>query len=178
MAFLMPEMTVEVYNADYRVLSRIPWQEAVRLILRGAVYVIDVHRPAVHVHSPSLAIELPVSVALREYVHLHLLRRTCRNGGSRAASLPRRRAHLVQSGCGVPTLQRSQGGPDSAGGREDHDPRAFRAEGPRPVPVRPVTTAIVNGGCERAGLQQIPNRGRRQFPSARTGALIPRSVNR
>ena len=57
MAFLMPEMTVEVYNADYRVLSRIPWQEAVRLILRGAVYVIDVHRPAVHVHSPSLAIE-------------------------------------------------------------------------------------------------------------------------
>ena len=70
MAILMPELTVEVYNADYRVLSRIPWQEAVRLILRGAVYVIDVHSPAVHVHSPSLAIELPVSVALREYVHI------------------------------------------------------------------------------------------------------------
>ena len=70
MTILMPELTVEVYNADYRVLSRIPWQEAVRLILRGAVYVIDVHRPVVHIHSPSLAIELPVSVALREYVHI------------------------------------------------------------------------------------------------------------
>jgi hypothetical protein len=46
MAILMPDLTVEVYNADYRVLSRIPWQEAIRLILRGAVYVIDVHRQA------------------------------------------------------------------------------------------------------------------------------------
>jgi 5-methylcytosine-specific restriction endonuclease McrA len=70
MAILTQGLTVEVYNADYRVLSRIPWQDAVRLILRGAVYVIDVHSPAVHVRSPSLVIELPVSVALREYVHI------------------------------------------------------------------------------------------------------------
>jgi 5-methylcytosine-specific restriction endonuclease McrA len=70
MAILMPDLTVEVYNADYRVLSRIPWQEAIRLILRGAVYVIDLHRPTVHIHSPSVVIELPVSVALREYVHI------------------------------------------------------------------------------------------------------------
>jgi 5-methylcytosine-specific restriction endonuclease McrA len=70
MAILMPDLTVDVYNADYRVLSRIPWQVAVRLILRGAVYVIDLHSPAVHVRSPSLVIELPVSVALREYVHI------------------------------------------------------------------------------------------------------------
>lgn len=70
MTILMPDLTVEVYNADYRSLSRIPWQEAIRLILRGAVYVIDLHVPAVHVRSPSLVIELPASVALREYVHL------------------------------------------------------------------------------------------------------------
>jgi 5-methylcytosine-specific restriction endonuclease McrA len=70
MAILMPNLTVEVYNADYRVLSRVPWQEAVRLILRGAVYIVDVHDPAVHVHSPSLVLELPMSVALREYVHI------------------------------------------------------------------------------------------------------------
>ena len=70
MAILMPDLTVEVYNADYHVLSRIPWQEAIRLILRGAVYVIDRHSPAVHIHSPSLVIELPVSVALREYVYV------------------------------------------------------------------------------------------------------------
>jgi len=70
MVILMPDLTVEVYNADYRVLSTIPWQEAVRLILRGAVYVIDLHNPAVHIHSPSLVIELPMSVALREYVHI------------------------------------------------------------------------------------------------------------
>jgi 5-methylcytosine-specific restriction endonuclease McrA len=69
-AILMQDLTVEVYNADYRVLSRIPWQEAIRLLLRGAVYVIDLHSPAVHVRSPSLVIELPVSVALREYVHI------------------------------------------------------------------------------------------------------------
>lgn len=70
MAILMPDLTVDVYNADYRVLSRIPWQEAIRLILRGAVYIIDVHNPAVHVRSPSLVLELPISVALREYAHI------------------------------------------------------------------------------------------------------------
>ena len=70
MAILLLDMTVKVYNADYRVLSRIPWQEAIRLILRGAVYVIDLHDPAVHIHGPSLVIELPMSVALREYVHV------------------------------------------------------------------------------------------------------------
>jgi 5-methylcytosine-specific restriction endonuclease McrA len=70
MAIPMPDLTVEVYNADYRVLSRIPWQGAVLLMLRGAVYVVDVYVPAVHVHGPSLVIELPVSVALREYVHV------------------------------------------------------------------------------------------------------------
>lgn len=66
----MPDLTVEVYNADYRVLSRIPWQEAVRLMLRGAVYIVDLHMPAVHVRSPSLVIQLPAAVALYEYVHI------------------------------------------------------------------------------------------------------------
>jgi 5-methylcytosine-specific restriction endonuclease McrA len=70
MSIPIADLTVEVYNADYRVLSRIPWQDAVRLILRGAVYVIDVHTPTVHVRSPSLVIELPMAVALREYVHI------------------------------------------------------------------------------------------------------------
>src|SRR6476620_4659821 len=41
----MPDLTVEVYNSVYRVLSQIPWQEAIRLILRGAVYIIDLHSP-------------------------------------------------------------------------------------------------------------------------------------
>ncbi|AOS95102.2 MULTISPECIES: HNH endonuclease [Mycobacterium avium complex (MAC)] len=66
----MPDLTVEVYNADYRTLAHITWQHAVQLILRGAVVVIDVHNPAVHIHGPSLVIELPLSVALREYVHI------------------------------------------------------------------------------------------------------------
>ena len=150
MSILMPDLTVEVYNADYRVLSQIPWQEAIRLILRGAVYVIDLHSPAVHIHSPSLVIELPLSVALREYVHipykavnrvtrdgvlrrdrhsLYLLRRARRHRGSRSAALPGRRGHLVQPGGRVPALQRSQGGPDAAGSRDEDDPRAIRAEG-------------------------------------------------
>ena len=70
MPIQIPDLTVEVYNADYRVLSRIPWQDAIQLILRDAVYVIDRHSPAVHIHGPSLVIELPMSVALREYVHI------------------------------------------------------------------------------------------------------------
>lgn len=63
--------TVTVYNADYRVLTHVRWQEAIRLLLRGSVYVIERHSPAVHIHSPSTIVELPVSVALREYVHIH-----------------------------------------------------------------------------------------------------------
>ena len=129
MAILMHDLTVEVYNADYRVLSRIPWQEAVRLILRGAVYVIDVHSPAVHIHSPSLVIELPVSVALREYVHIPykadygvtrdgVLRRDqhicayCggrRHRGPHIAAQPRRWRHMVQPGGCVSVLQWAQG---------------------------------------------------------------------
>ena len=66
MSIPMPDLTVEVYNSVYRVLSQIPWQEAIRLILWGAVYVIDLHSPAVHIHSPSLVIVLPLSVALCE----------------------------------------------------------------------------------------------------------------
>ena len=156
MAILMPDLTVEVYNADYRVLSRIPWQEAIRLILRGAVYVIDVHSPAVHIRSPSQVIELPMSVALREYVHIpyKAVNRVTRDGvlgrdgricaycGGRAdtvdhvAALPRRRGHLVQPGGCVPVLQWAQGRSDAAGSRDDHNLRALRAEGARQVPLR------------------------------------------
>ena len=39
----IPDLTVEVYNADYRVLSRISWQDAIQLILRDVVYIIDGH---------------------------------------------------------------------------------------------------------------------------------------
>lgn len=70
MTVLMPDLTVEVYNADYRVLSRIPWQEAVRLMLRGAAYIVELYMPAVHVRSPSRVIELPASVVLHSYVHI------------------------------------------------------------------------------------------------------------
>lgn len=61
---------VTVYNADYRVLTQVRWQEAIRLLLRGSVYPIERHEPVVHIHGPSISIELPVSVALREYIHL------------------------------------------------------------------------------------------------------------
>lgn len=64
------QQTVAVYNADYRVLTHVSWQEAVRLLLRGSVYVIERHSPAVHIHSPSTVIELPLSVALHQYIHV------------------------------------------------------------------------------------------------------------
>lgn len=47
------QQAVTVYNADYRVLTQVTWQEAIRLLLRGSVYVIERHSPAVHIHSPS-----------------------------------------------------------------------------------------------------------------------------
>ena len=124
MTILMSDLTVEVYNADYRVLSRIRWQAAVRLILRGAVYVIDMHSPSVRIHSPSLVIELPVSVALREYVHIPSkgrigspargcfaatgtsvsTARARRHRGPRSATVPWWRRHVVQPGRGMPAL--------------------------------------------------------------------------
>jgi 5-methylcytosine-specific restriction endonuclease McrA len=114
MAIVMPDLTVDVYNADYRVLSRIPWQEAIRLILRGAVYVIDVHSPAVHIHSPSVVIELPMSVALREYVHIPYKadNRVTREG------VLRRDGHTCAYCCGRAdtvdhVLPRSRGGGDN-----------------------------------------------------------------
>ena len=114
MAILMHDLTVEVYNADYRVLSRIPWQEAVRLILRGAVYVIDVHSPAMHIHSPSLVIELPVSVALREYVHIPY---KADNGVTRDGVLRRDQHICAYCGGRADTvdhiLPRSRGGGDT-----------------------------------------------------------------
>ncbi|MEY8018880.1 HNH endonuclease [Mycobacterium servetii] len=67
---------VAVYNADYRVLTHVSWQEAVRLLLRGSVYVIERHSPAVHIHSPSTVIELPLSVALHQYIHVPYRRGT------------------------------------------------------------------------------------------------------
>ena len=33
-------LAVAVYNADYRVLTYVNWQEAVRLLLRNSVYMI------------------------------------------------------------------------------------------------------------------------------------------
>ncbi|MHC9292739.1 HNH endonuclease [Mycobacterium sp. LTG2003] len=109
----MKELTVDVYNADYRVLSRIPWQEAVQLILRDAVYVIDTHNPAVHIHSPSLVIELPMSIALREYVHIPY-RPTDR--ATRVGVLRRDRHTCVYCGGRADTvdhvLPRSRGGSD------------------------------------------------------------------
>ncbi len=70
MSTLMPNHTVQFCNADYRVLHLIPWQHAVKLMLKGVVYAIDTHDPAVHVRSASLIIELPTSIVLREHVYI------------------------------------------------------------------------------------------------------------
>ena len=85
-----------------------------RLILRGAVYVIDVHSPAVHIHSPSLVIELPVSVALREYVHVPY---KADNGVTRDGVLRRDQHICAYCGGRADTvdhiLPRSRGGGDT-----------------------------------------------------------------
>src|SRR4051794_29619031 len=129
MAILMPNLTVEVYNADYRVLSRIPWQEAIRLILRGAVCVIDVHSPAVHIRSPSLVIELPMSVALREYVHIPYRRST----GSPVMGSFAATDVSVPTAAGTPPPGVTSCRPAAAGGapRSTRGPRANPATGSR-----------------------------------------------
>lgn len=60
---------VEVFNADYRAFAQVSWMDAVKLLLRDAVHVIETHNPAVHIHSPSLVVELPVSVVLKKYAN-------------------------------------------------------------------------------------------------------------
>ncbi|HKS90501.1 MAG TPA: HNH endonuclease [Tepidiformaceae bacterium] len=114
MPIQIPDLTVEVYNADYRVLSRIPWQDAIQLILRDAVYVIDRHSPAVHIHGPSLVIELPMSVALREYVHIPYRRN---ERATREGILRRDRSTCVYCSGNAQTvdhvLPKSRGGSDS-----------------------------------------------------------------
>ncbi|OHT89303.1 restriction endonuclease [Mycobacteroides saopaulense] len=110
----MPDQTVQFCNADYRVLHQISWQHAVRLILKGVVYVIDTHQPAVHVRSASLVIELPVSIALREYVYIPY---TSRNRVTRVGVLRRDGYTCVYCGAAADTwdhvLPRCRGGVDS-----------------------------------------------------------------
>lgn len=61
--------SVEVFNADYRAFGYVSWMDAVRLIMRDAVFVVETHSPAVHIHSPSRVVELPASVVLKKYAH-------------------------------------------------------------------------------------------------------------
>jgi hypothetical protein len=154
MSILTPDLTAEVYNADYRVLSQIPWQEAIRLILRGAVVSSTCTAPRCtytvrhwlssircqwrcantcmsptrrSIGSPATGCFAATDTAVPP------LRRARRHRGSRSAALPGRRRHLVQPGGRVPALQRSQGGPDAAGSRDEDDPRAIRTEAARQV---------------------------------------------
>lgn len=108
--------TVEVFNADYRLFGTVSWMDAVRLILRDAVHIVERHSPAVHVHSPSLTVELPASVVLKSYAYrpytrpetrfahrdriMERDRRTCAYCGGRAATID----HV---------LPRSRGGGDT-----------------------------------------------------------------
>lgn len=108
--------TVEVFNADYRIFGTVSWMDAVRLLLRDAAHIVESHCPPVHVHSPSLTVELPASVVLKSYAHrpytcpenrfahrdriLERDRRTCAYCGGRAATID----HL---------LPRSRGGGDT-----------------------------------------------------------------
>lgn len=148
-------LTVEVYSADYRVLYRVPWQEAVRLILRQAVFIVDPREPAVHVRSPSLTVELPMSVALRAYVHipyqagnrvtrvgvLQRDRYTCAYCGGYGNTIdhviPESRGgekQLVQPGCSLRGVQRAQRRSHPGGGRDASALGALRASGTRSLP--------------------------------------------
>lgn len=62
-------MPVQVFNADYRAFATVSWPDAVRLMMRDAVHVIETHTPAVYVHSPSTVVELPAAVVLKRYAH-------------------------------------------------------------------------------------------------------------
>lgn len=69
MTLMMPSLTVEVFNADYRSFGEVSWMDAIRLILRDAVHIVESHTPSIHVHAPSRTVELPVSVVLKRYAH-------------------------------------------------------------------------------------------------------------
>jgi 5-methylcytosine-specific restriction endonuclease McrA len=115
MARAMPR-TVEVFNADYRLFGTVSWMDAVRLLLRDAVHIVERHTPAIHIHSPTTSVELPASVVLKKYAHrpyraadtgyaprdliLKRDRNTCAYCGGRAATID----HV---------LPRSRGGGDT-----------------------------------------------------------------
>jgi 5-methylcytosine-specific restriction endonuclease McrA len=56
-------------NAAYQVVSRVPWQRAVTLVVTGAVDVVEEHPHQVIHSAGGLAIPLPTIVRQRIYVH-------------------------------------------------------------------------------------------------------------
>ncbi len=105
--------TVEVFNADYRRFGTVSWMDAVRLILRDAVHVVESHCPAVHISSPSTTVEIPASVVLKRYAH-RPYRRTAHHYAPRDLVLKRDRHTCAYCGGRADTidhvLPRSRGG--------------------------------------------------------------------
>lgn len=58
---------VELFNADYRLHDTLTWDEAVSLMFRDAVHVVEYHDPPVHVMSPNDIFEIPASLVLKKY---------------------------------------------------------------------------------------------------------------
>lgn len=60
---------VRVFNTDARLHDTVSWEDAVRLMFRGEVHVMENHTPPVYVSSPNDLFEIPASLVLRKYAH-------------------------------------------------------------------------------------------------------------
>lgn len=60
---------VLLINASYQVLTRIPWQRAISLVVTDAADIHEAH-PTGMVRSKHLTIPMPTIIRMREYVHV------------------------------------------------------------------------------------------------------------
>lgn len=103
-------------NAAYQVVSRVPWQRAIVLVVTDQVDVVESH-PIEVVHSQRLSIPLPTIIRQRRYVHVPHLALPQTEAASRASILLRDRRTCAYCGSkGADTIDhvfpKSRGGLD------------------------------------------------------------------
>ena len=103
-------------NAAYQVVSRVPWQRAVTLVVTGAVDVVETHPNQVIRSAGGLAIPVPTLVRQRIYVHAPGAHRPRGDNATRAGILRRDKWTCGYCGDRAATIDhvfpRSRGGLD------------------------------------------------------------------
>lgn len=104
-------------NVAYQVVSRIPWQRAITLVVTELVDVVETHPEQVIRSAGGLEIPLPTIVRQRKYVHVPKAHRPRSDNASRARILRRDKWTCGYCGDKASTIDhvfpKSRGGPDT-----------------------------------------------------------------